>query len=847
MGYTGVSFYVDWALLEAKQGYFTAEGIFDIKPLFEAAGIAGLYLLARPGPYINAEVSGGGYPAQITNGGPVILLQPENEYSQSTDDIVFPDGAYFQAVEDQYRAAGITVPFISNDAHPQGYDAPGSGNGSVDIYGHDAYPLGFDCANPYTWPDGALPTDFGALHKQQSPSTPYSLVEFQGGSFDPWGGSSFNNCLALLNEQFQRVFYKNNFSFGVTLFNIYMTFGGTNWGNLGHPGGYTSYDYGAVIAEDRTIAREKYSEAKLEANFLKASSAYLTAVSGSYSNGTFVNTRSIATTQLMGAVTNFYVVRHAAYNSRVSTDYRLTVPTSQGNISIPRLSPTLTLNGRDSKIHVTDYDLGGKKYHSKTILVLYGGQNETHEAAFLSCIEYSVLEGAAPKSQRIDNNLVINWQVTFERKVIQVGHDLLLYLLASSIIVKAGYLMRTVSLRDRTPAFTGDINQTTTIEVIGGAPVGCSTLIFNGESLKAVRNSYGIITGVVAFKPPGFALPYLVDLEWRYIDSLPELLPSYDDSNWLDADLVTTSNPNNLSTPTSLYGSDYGFYTGNLIFRGHFTAIGTEETLMLRVRGGEAFGYSVFLDGDLLGSWPGNSTDADYNQTLDLPLFNEGQSAVITILLDTMGFDENQEVGNDEMKAPRGILDYALCGRDQSAVSWKVTGNLGGEDYRDVARGPLNEGGLYAERQGYHLPNPPSTYWQIGKPTDGMNSAGVGFYTTNFNLSLPVGYDIPLSFLFTNSSTNGSALSNYRAQLYINGYQFGKYVNNIGPQTSFPVPEGILNHHGINYLALSLWALDAEGAKITDIELVAGAVIQSGYGPVELSPMPPYKPRVGAY
>lgn len=72
-------------------------------------------------------------------------------------------------------------------------------------------------------------------------------------------------------------------------------------------------------------------------------------------------------------------------------------------------------------------------------------------------------------------------------------------------------------------------------------------------------------------------------------------------------------------------------------------------------------------------------------------------------------------------------------------------------------------------------------------------------------------------------------------------------VNNIGPQTSFPVPEGILNYRGINYLALSLWALDAKGATIPDLKLVASAVIQSGYGPVELSPMPPYKPRVGAY
>ena len=116
-----------------------------------------------------------------------------------------------------------------------------------------------------------------------------------------------------------------------------------------------------MIAEDRTITREKYSEAKLEANFFRVSPAYLTAVPGNLSNGSFVNTDEIATTPLFGNLTNFYIVRHTAYNSLDSTSYRLEVPTSAGNVSIPQLSPTLTLNGRDSKIHVTDYEVGATK------------------------------------------------------------------------------------------------------------------------------------------------------------------------------------------------------------------------------------------------------------------------------------------------------------------------------------------------------------------------------------------------------------------------------------------------------------------------------------------------------
>ena len=66
MGYTGVSFYVDWALLEGKPGEFLADGVFALEPFFEAAQTAGIYLLARPGPYVNAEVSGGGFPGWVS-------------------------------------------------------------------------------------------------------------------------------------------------------------------------------------------------------------------------------------------------------------------------------------------------------------------------------------------------------------------------------------------------------------------------------------------------------------------------------------------------------------------------------------------------------------------------------------------------------------------------------------------------------------------------------------------------------------------------------------------------------------------------------------------------------------
>ncbi|KAB8270067.1 glycoside hydrolase superfamily [Aspergillus minisclerotigenes] len=50
---------------------------------------------------------------------------------------------------------------------------------------------------------------------------------------------------------------------------LYSIGGGTNWGNLGYLDFYSSYDLGAMIAEDDTVTREKYSEAKSQGQFFK--------------------------------------------------------------------------------------------------------------------------------------------------------------------------------------------------------------------------------------------------------------------------------------------------------------------------------------------------------------------------------------------------------------------------------------------------------------------------------------------------------------------------------------------------------------------------------------------------
>lgn len=217
---------------------------------------------------------------------------------------------------------------------------------------------------------------------------------------------------------------------------------------MGQPDGYTSYDYGAPIEEDRRVAREKYSELKLIGNFIKTSPSYLNAVPGNLTDNTnYTSTKNLTVTPLIGrdSDSSFFVLRHSKYESQNSTKYELYLPTSAGNLTIPQLGGKLTLNGRDSKIHVTDYDVAGtkvlystaeiftwKKFHDKKVLVVYGGPNELHELAVAgsskTAPKASIVQGCGAKTENVDNYVVVNWVTSSERHIVKVD-DLEIFLI----------------------------------------------------------------------------------------------------------------------------------------------------------------------------------------------------------------------------------------------------------------------------------------------------------------------------------------------------------------------------------------------------------------------------------
>jgi hypothetical protein len=146
-----------------------------------------------------------------------------------------------------------------------------------------------------------------------------------------------------------------------------------------------------------------------------------------------------------------------------------------------------------------------------------------------------------------------------------------------------------------------------------------------------------------------------------------------------------------------LYASDYGYHTGNILWRGHFNSSGAETGINIQAQGGTGFGYSVWLDSTFLGltfsrrlkdliltttlgSFYGNGANTTWPLELSFSALPAGSAHIITLLQDHMGLEQDWWAAQDDFKQPRGILNFELVGGDTASVLWKVQGNLGGEN-----------------------------------------------------------------------------------------------------------------------------------------------------------------------
>ena len=276
-GYNTVDLYFNWNYHSKKQGEYDFTGIKDIRKVLEEAKRAGLFVIARPGPFINAEVNAGGLPFWllkmedvvprnrigteykyspkymeyvaewydqiipiINEFDNVILFQIENEYA--TDSM---EEDYMRELYKMARDRGVKCPIFHNDAYFAGLWAD-----CVDIYALDLYPY----INPnQNWKQDSFCFDtldnVEEIFRSAKEASPPFIAEMQSGWFDKWDGMGYKHIREALGDEHINIMTKTAISQGVTLFNHFLAVGGTNWGDLACDEVYTSYEFTAPIDE----------------------------------------------------------------------------------------------------------------------------------------------------------------------------------------------------------------------------------------------------------------------------------------------------------------------------------------------------------------------------------------------------------------------------------------------------------------------------------------------------------------------------------------------------------------------------------------------------------------------
>lgn len=272
MGCNTISVYIMWNYHEQEEGVFDFEtGNRNLAQFFNIVQEEGLWLIVRPGPYVCAEWELGGIPPyllripdiklrcmdprymaaaeryiaklaevvkpfQITNGGPLLLLQIENEYGSFGN-----DRNYIARLKDVWTENGINVPFFTGDGPTTYMLEAGTLPGCA---------VGLD--------SGSRPEHF-ELATKMNPGVPVFSSETYPGWLTHWGEEwQRPDTTALLKEV--KFLMDNKKSF-----NFYVIHGGTNFGftagansgGKGYEPDVTSYDYDAPI-DEQGKPRAKY-------------------------------------------------------------------------------------------------------------------------------------------------------------------------------------------------------------------------------------------------------------------------------------------------------------------------------------------------------------------------------------------------------------------------------------------------------------------------------------------------------------------------------------------------------------------------------------------------------------
>lgn len=916
-GYNTVAFYFAWGYHSAAPGQYDFTGVRDMDLLLRMAAEEGLYVIVRPGPYINSELTRGGFPQWLTTqsarsrtdapeylqaaeewfgeinaiiarhqltdgGGTVIAYQIENEL-----DVVSPAHArYMQRLYDRAREDGITVPIFHNDKGrngiwtPRESDVPGVIPGPVDIYAFDGYPGGGCNADgtvgrPNVAPDwGIYGVGGGRGGSTASPGTPGFVAEFGGGWFDHWGSNGLYPCIAeRIGSGYQRVFYGTNIANALTLQNFYMTFGGTSWGWLPAPVVYTSYDYGAAIDEARGL-RDKARTMKQLGQFLERAGPIIAGMEkGRAQEATNPHVRVYHNRDPVSG-THLYVTVPNPSNRLGDETFTLEIATGDGTYTAPQAG-ALRLRGPDAKLLLAAYDLERQRLVYSTselqthlrqgeqdVALFYGRAGEDGETVlrYASAPTVEVLAGeVAHQFDAASGDLRLNYvHAGLARvRITGGGRPPLLLLIgdvaagqtfwrqetsAGPTLQRGPTLVRSATAAGDTLALTGDTETATPLEI--WAPPGLTQVTWNGAPVAVQAAPGGSVAAVAPLAgPEPVVLPDLTRAVWRYRAGAPEAAPDFDDSAWRVADsrrTASTSRP--APGQPILTMDDYGFHHGDVWYRGRFAGGQGAERLSLHYGAGGAGMIQVWLDGRFLGqhelatnlTFPMTTGTADFVIPEDLRGPGE---RVLAVMVRNNGHNWNLDA-NEAHKEGRGLIQASLTRPGgpvfEFPITWRIQGTRGGQSLADPLRGPMNNGGLFGEREGWHLPEHDDSAWAARRPRD--VPPGEYWLRTEIDLDLPEGHDHSLGLTIGDPSTPRSPGA-YRVLIFVNGWHMGQFVSNIGPQRTFVVPTGILNPNGRNVIALAVTSDGAPENALEDVRLVALRTARGG--PPPLAPAAP--------
>ena len=263
LGMNTVCLYVFWNIHEQQEGKFDFTGNNDVAEFCRLCQKNGMYVIVRPGPYVCAEWEMGGLPwwllkkkdiklreqdpyfmqrveifekevgkqlapLTIQNGGPIIMVQVENEYGSYGK-----DKPYVSAIRDIVRKSGFDkVSLFQCD-----WSSNFLNNGLDDL----TWTMNFGTG-------ANIDEQFKRLGEVR-PNAPKMCSEFWSGWFDKWGARHETRPAKDMVEGIDEMLSK-----GIS-FSLYMTHGGTSfghWAGANSPGfqpDVTSYDYDAPINE----------------------------------------------------------------------------------------------------------------------------------------------------------------------------------------------------------------------------------------------------------------------------------------------------------------------------------------------------------------------------------------------------------------------------------------------------------------------------------------------------------------------------------------------------------------------------------------------------------------------